>query len=782
MTFQPSPIKMQDMRQDLWNIPLPKTCIIGADLRLTKMESGPYFFWEIRNGWDEFKALSLHTDLGAPERLAALYPVYSSGHRQAQQPADFPQPPVLKRITPNFLAYDFSPLPDLKVQVNHIISHPQGICTRYTYTNLSAREMNFQCQLVGISARPGKRIPFEVEKHQGRNLLVADLQGKFMVVFLDGGSEAGINPSGSLRTQFFLVPGETRQQHWITITDQDPDAAVDLVFSQTALDWNAEKSRIAVLEESRFRIKTGNPSWDFTIALSQKEALLHTFQIQAENHPTAEAENEKTSASPPVLQRNKPLSPLMALHLLDAAAAANQDTIHEILERVFSDLSHDPAKSDQGQSVLQPLTSVLLWQAYSIVSYPGWIKKLLPRVKENISRWFSGTHDQDCDGIPEWSHPSQFELLERRMVTETHQRSLFPSITTIEDPTLAALLARDLESTLKMTELLHEDADPGLVEKKQRISDFLNRSWNEERGCFLARDYLSHRTQAGELLLAGTGPGIHIVRSALADLSRITFRITSELNCPSSAKIILHGIGADGQYWIEEITAAQWLWIGKVGFTTSSRLYSQVNYAAAEGIGQQDSLTIYQGTHIFQDVGELLPLWGWKLQKQQQKIFKKIYYSHPDSCWTSSGFQTGTDPALQSVQMIYNRLIGEGLWSNGLHQEAADLFQRLLDLISDQVVHQGIFFSRYDLQTGRPHGRRSTISGLLPIRLFLQMLGVKIHNQQVTIEGKHAFPMPISLAYRGVSIIREKSRTIIHIPGEEDRILPGSISPPVRLR
>jgi len=770
------------MRQDLWNIPLPKTCIIGADLRLTKMESGPYFFWEIRKGWDEFKALSLHTDLGTPERLAALYPVYSSGHRQAQQPADFPQPPVLKRFTPNFLAYDFSPLPDLRVQVNHIISDPRGVCTRYTYTNLSDREMSFQCQLMGITARPGKRIPFEVEKHQGRNLLGADLQGKFMVVFLDGGATAGINPSGSLSTQFFLVPGESRQQHWVTMTDQDPDAAVDLVFSQTALDWSAEKSRIAVLEESRFRIKTGNPSWDFAIALSQKEALLHTFQIQAENLSSAEAENEKTSASPPILQRYKPLSPLVALHLLDAAASVNQDTLNDILERVFSNLSPHPASSDKNQSVLQPLASVLLWQAYRIVNYPGWIEKFLPKVKENISRWFSCTHDKDCDGIPEWSHPSQFDLLERRMVTETHQRSVLPSITTIEDPSLAALLARDLESTLKMTELIHGYADPGLVEKKQRISDFLNRSWNQERGCFLARDYQSHGTQAGELLLAGTGPGIHIVRSSLADLSRITFKITSELNSPSSAEIILHGTGADGQCWIEKITAAQWIWIGKVGFATTSRLYSQVNYAAAEGIGHQDSLTIYQATHIFQDVGELLPLWGWKLQKQQLKMFKKKYYSHPESCWTSSGFQTGRDPALQSVQMMYNRLIGEGLWSNGLHQEAAVLLQHLLDLISDQVVHQGIFFSRYDLHTGRPHGRRITISGLLPIRLFLQMLGVKIHNQQVTIEGKHPFPMPISLAYRGVSIIREKSRTIIHNPGEEDRILPGSISPPVRLR
>jgi hypothetical protein len=110
-------------------------------------------------------------------------------------------------------------------------------------------------------------------------------------------------------------------------------------------------------------------------------------------------------------------------------------------------------------------------------------------------------------------------------------------------------------------------------------------------------------------------------------------------------------------------------------------------------------------------------------------------------------------------------MLGEGMLAYGYREQTARLVTNLMRAIVGSLKRDGAFRSAYRSDNGQGIGERNALSGLAPLRLFLETLGIKsISTQKVAIEGFNPFPRPVTVKYRGLTVLRQKDKTSIIFP------------------
>jgi hypothetical protein len=116
--------------------------------------------------------------------------------------------------------------------------------------------------------------------------------------------------------------------------------------------------------------------------------------------------------------------------------------------------------------------------------------------------------------------------------------------------------------------------------------------------------------------------------------------------------------------------------------------------------------------------------------------------------------------------MPWNEMVGEGLLAYGYRDEAAALVRRLMSAVIQNLKQKRAFSQAYHADNGEGLGERNTLSGLAPLGLFLETLGVRLYTaNQVSLSGFNPFPWPVTVKYRGLTILRRKDSTILTFPG-----------------
>jgi hypothetical protein len=110
-------------------------------------------------------------------------------------------------------------------------------------------------------------------------------------------------------------------------------------------------------------------------------------------------------------------------------------------------------------------------------------------------------------------------------------------------------------------------------------------------------------------------------------------------------------------------------------------------------------------------------------------------------------------------------MVGEGLVQFGYNDLAAELFSRLMDAIGQNLRQSGTFRKHFSAVTGLGIGERNALSGLPPVGLFLEILGVQLYSPwKVGLKGKNPFPWPVKIRFRGMIISRDLEVTLITFP------------------
>jgi hypothetical protein len=118
------------------------------------------------------------------------------------------------------------------------------------------------------------------------------------------------------------------------------------------------------------------------------------------------------------------------------------------------------------------------------------------------------------------------------------------------------------------------------------------------------------------------------------------------------------------------------------------------------------------------------------------------------------------DAVFSSIYLPWNQLIGEGLLAYGFQIQAARLVEHIMAAVVKNLKETRSFSQRYHAETGAGLGERNALTGLAPLGLFLQTLGVTILSAtSVKLEGKNPFEWPVTIRYRGLTVTRGADST-----------------------
>ena len=230
---------------------------------------------------------------------------------------------------------------------------------------------------------------------------------------------------------------------------------------------------------------------------------------------------------------------------------------------------------------------------------------------------------------------------------------------------------------------------------------------------------------------------------------------------------------------MESISETDFQWYLGRGNVTSKRVFQEVEHIQIEGISSEDQVIIQVVNLTIQDQTLLLPLWAGIPGQTRADTLLKDTITDETRSWHAYGIPAYLHDhnvkdidACHRIHLPWNNLIGEGIVKYGYHEEAVILFTKLMEAIVKNLKHNQAFYQYYHSQTGQGIGDQNTLSGLPPLGLFLEILGVNIlSSRRVFLKGHNPFPMPITIKFRGLTILRESKQTKITFPGGQTAVI-----------
>jgi hypothetical protein len=88
-----------------------------------------------------------------------------------------------------------------------------------------------------------------------------------------------------------------------------------------------------------------------------------------------------------------------------------------------------------------------------------------------------------------------------------------------------------------------------------------------------------------------------------------------------------------------------------------------------------------------------------------------------------------------------------------------------MNAVIQNLKQMRAFSQRYHAEQGTGIGERNSLNGLAPLGLFLHALGLTIQSpNRVRLEGRNPFPWPVTVKYRGLTVVRGLEETVITFP------------------
>jgi hypothetical protein len=773
-----------------WNLRAEDLCkiTIAADARFTEPNYYNDQVWELSLSGGEPPALALQTTYGLRARILRLFPRFLEGDQDINDPDKFSTPPVLKRFYPNFLLVHYAPFPDFLVEAEYWAPQSDAVAGRIRVTNKGneQRQMRLEWNALLSPNDGGERMaPNELE---GAPLLSGSTGDLFPVVFMTGGAMATLGPFPALVLGLDLAPGRSRQFTWCHAARPALEESFQLARQIASLNMDAERARLELVNAAQVEIHTGDPDWDLAFSLGQKIALgLFLGPTQQLPHASFVAARRPDHGYSLRGDGSDYGHLWSGQNALDAYTITNQilpgapELARGLLQNFLSTQEPDgsvdwkPGMGGQrGNRLASPLLANLAWQLYQVDGDRDALERLFPQILDFLQAWFSPAHDRDGDGIPEWDDPMQAGFDDHPLFSRWHSWAKNVDITTSEGPALCALLYRECQSLIAMAQILDRDeALPALRSLADNLCSAVESAWDSRTASYQNWDRDAHTIQKEEKIGRGVGSGIIHVDRQFAGPVRVVFRIRSSGETTRRSQAFIHGTSPSGNHRVERIPPDQFQWYLGMGSTTSERIYSAIEYVEVQGLDETDTLTLHTAGYVCQEHTSLLPLWaGIPSPKRAKDLITKTItnprrYGRPYGLPACLSSPKQADPRVcESVHLSWTSMVGEGMVAYGFREEAAELVNRIMNAVIGTLKTESGFRRYYHAETGQGLGEQDALGGLPPLRLFLEALGVRlISPERVALAGINPFPWPVTVKFRGLTVLRQKDRTQVIFPG-----------------
>ena len=809
----------------------PLYLTLAADSRFTTPDYGNDHIWELELGTGEPRVLAVHTTYGLRARSMRIFPRFTEAKHSISDPGKFHTAPRVRRYYPNFLMVDFVPLENLSVSAEYWIPESHALAGRLTLINESTKTRLILLEVCGILAALDGR-GLTPTQQQMVNVLAGQTSGLTPVIFMTGGARHGPGPNESLLLEVELGPGARRTLGFAEAALTEIPASFELARHAAARSWEAERSRIEMQNESDVMdIHTGDPNWDAALEFSQKAALGLFFRgnqhlpqpsFVLTRQPDHGFSHRLDGSDYPPVWNGQPI--YESVYLADILRGRLQTTKGLVLNFLSSqsetgEVDYKPGLAGQrGKLQAAPLLASLAWSYFEATGDLPFLQETYSKLMEFLRSWFEPAHDRDRNGVPEWDHPLQTGFEDNPLFDVWQPWSQGLDISTVQSPSLMSMLHREARSLIKILQQLNQPegerpikpSESNLVEPEivrtdtlkkdlswletqvKRLETQVEESWDDQLGLYTYRDRETGLVQRSRLIAERIGNGD--LRQAIPFDQPARLMIIVQTESASTTRPIVE-LSENGTQGLTETIDSHRFQLRSGGLiATSTKIYRQLDRFKVEGLGEADRIFIRTANTQGEDLTLAMPLWAQipgtarAARIIHETIMDEKRFASPyglAALSRSADKTTTTSPAVpgaragaeaegiaMSVHLPWNAMIAEGVLGYGGRREAADLTTRLMKAVILNLKSSHSFYQNYHAERGAGIGERNTVHGLAPVGLFLDVLGVRnISSRSVHLDGRNPFPWPVTINYKGVTVLCGLDRTVITFPNGKNIIV-----------
>ncbi len=769
-----------------WNLGAgdPLCLTLAADARLAAPDYCNDHIWELNLEGGEPPALFLYTTYGLRAGWLRLFPRFVRGNTALTDPASFAEPPRIKHFATNYIALECSPFQGIDARMEYWVPASQVVAGRLLLTNNTVLKESLRVEWAGLLSPLGEGESMSAVQTGSGYVLTGKTEELFPVCAVSGVPRPVSSPFPALALDIDLFPGNARQIHWALATLTDRDTSLAGAQQTLSAPWDAEIARIDLQQRHHeLEIETGDPDWDAAFAFAQKTAFGSFFPASAylpkpsfvtsrlpeqgysprgDGSDSPYAWNGQNAAdSLYVASLILPGAPELARGLILNFLSAQED----------GEIDYRPGMGGQrSRTLAQPLLATLAWRIEQDHSDPDWLAEVYPGLARLAATWLDPQHDRDQDGLPEWDHPLQTGYEDNPLFDRWDAQSQGMDIRMMESPALGAFLYREVTSLMKIARRLGRESDlPELEAQARRLAAAVQSTWDEPGATYRFRDRDTHHSDSGVLVKSFQGNGEYDCETHFDGPQRLLLRVHAQDGQTRAISLTIYG-SRGGQAASETFEPRDFFWTRGIGRGTSEQLFDTVTRVEVQGIHESDRGWVGTIDFTQEAISLLLPLWaGIPDAEQADRLIDSTVWGRylgpfgipacpPDA-------RSAGEPQRGNVYMLWNQLIGEGLLAYGRRKEAAELVTRLMTgIVAVLKTHHG-FRQVIHAQSGQGSGERNVISGLPPLSLFLQTLGILGWNEnELILQDFNPFPRTITVQYRGVRVTRREQDTTVIFP------------------
>jgi hypothetical protein len=763
----------------------PISLTLSADARLDPTDYANDQIWELNLGNSEPPGISLQTTFGLRARSCRIFPKFIHGGQSVSNPTHFHHPVTIHQYYPNYIKLSFKPFSAINVILEYWVPDSHTIACRTKIVNSSRDTCQIQVDWAEllVPAEDGNRM--SANEIGLTTILAGQTANLTPVLFLTGGALPGNSPYPSLDLSYKLPSHGEQQLFWSHAMLSDMNSSYERAKEVISRNWDTEFARILRLNSQRMEINTGNQEWDTAFYLAQ------TRSDQLLLHPTP-----KGSSSSYVFSRqpDQGFSLLQdgsdynyswngqtahgSYYLANYLLPSSPETLKCLLDNFFA------SQSDQGEidfkpglsgqrSHLQstPLLARIAWMYYEYTGSRDYLHSIFPKLLAFFFSWFSTEHDRDGDLIPEWDQAIQTGFEEHPLFSYLGDSSAGLDISTVESPDLCSYLFRESQSLISIAKVLSEgESIPRLKSIAATLKTMVEQSWDDAHACYRYRDRDSHITTSSEFLGRCNGAGTIDIHREFHPAVRPSMLIISKDEGTRPVQIYIHGTAANGAHRVDHISTAQIHWHINNGYITSDFLYESIELVEVTGLLPGDELLIHSSGLDRLDQTLFVPLWAGIPSDDKAKILINLTIMNKKRFLCPYGLRpvldvpnaAARDELYDAIHLPWMSLVLEGLIQYGERKKAAEVFTRFMKAVVHSLKIDLSFHQFYQAETGKPLGPSNTLYSLIPLGVFLNILGVKIINpSKVEITGSNPFPWPVTMKYRGLTVVQQEKKTLV---------------------
>lgn len=773
----------------------PLHLTLAADARLCKPDYPNDHIWEVEigNGDSERSAIGIATTYGLRARSMRIFLRFTEGANTVTDPNTFAAKPSLRRFYPNFLTLDFVPFEALQSTADFWVPESHTVAGRVTFVNKSNATRIIRLE-VCASLAPLNGQSIIPTQQQLVNILAGQTSGIAPVIFMTGGPKHGPGPHASLMLDLELGPGATRTISFAEAALDTIPEAFDLARKTAARPWQAELARIEMLDASQtLDIRTGDQEWDAALAFSQKAAhalFLHSDHlpypsfVQARHSDHGHSNKGDGTDYPPAWNGQFVLDAYYLASILNVMPQIAKNLLLNFLSTQDEDGEIDgkPGIAGQrGKFLAMPILASMAWKYYQVTQDNEFLAEVFPKLVRFFWSWFSGIHDRNRDGAPEWDHILQTGLEDNPLFDVWNPWSQGLDISFVHSPSLESMLYREAQTLAKIAKKLGKpDEETALiVAQAEKIKDSLEAGWNPRSSFYSYRDRETGQVTESKVIAKRKGDGSMRPKFETETPVRLLVEIQTKSPAAKRPEVEISEYFTKTKGESELIAGHQFQWRTGGLVATTQTLFSRVGRVSVTGLEEGDKINIKIVDMTGEDITLALPLWAGVLEKQRaySMIGRNIMMADRfDRPFGMPSLPNVPDKEAESVSLSvslpWNLLLAEGLLAYGFRAEATRLTAHLMNAVIQNLKQNRSFYQRYHAEKGTGIGERNSLTGFAPVGLFMQVMGVTIlSSTRVKLEGRNLFPFPVTIKYKGLSITRGQEQTTVTFSNGESVIV-----------